>query len=164
MTTFWKTWRIFIEDWSWVSGLLLFSWLLTTNRKKGEDRERDATILLHSKFHLLSAEKIRFICWKQIQLLLKGKQQLQKKHLENEFLKIAEQKCGPQEVQRCRPIQRQVKCCRRKMSAKKTFETKILFSRSVTLCWRKNAKRWWSRNVRWGIISKCWSDTWRTSY
>ena len=44
----------------------------------------------------------------KFKLLLKGKQQLQKKHLKNEFLKIAEQKCGPQEVQRCRPIQRQV--------------------------------------------------------
>ena len=36
---------------------------------------------------------------------IKGKQQLQKKHLENEFLKIAEQKCGPQEVQRLITVQ-----------------------------------------------------------
>ena len=34
---------------------LFFDWWLLI--EKGEDRERDATILLHSKFHLLSAEQ-----------------------------------------------------------------------------------------------------------
>ena len=48
---------------------LFFDWWLLI--EKGEDRERDATILLHCKFHLLSAEKIRFICWKQIQTAIK---------------------------------------------------------------------------------------------
>ena len=112
MTAFWKTRRIFIKDWSWVSGLLsfLFSWLLTTNRKKVkiENEMQQFCFTVSFTFFLLKKSGLS--------VESKLKEPLQKKHLENEFLKIAEQKCGPQEVQRCRPIQRQVKCCRRKIS------------------------------------------------